>query len=416
MNYQIFDLDDTLVCGSEAVKQAVFFECIRRFNNPSLIAWMWDEEKQQSLYNAGSNTRKRLDTFPEWKTKDDFIKSYNDNKDRVFVELLSESSVSVFDDAWRNIRGTKRGIFTDSSRMQLEAVLGRCPDLRALFDSRDINTQDDVSKRKPDPEGIEKLLAQWRTSPEKVQYIDDGWSGIQAAVWARIWQIFLLERQWTERKPKNLEQAIWLRTGQIIKARTLDVLYQERTPFVMILRGRQYAGKWFVGNRLSIPFAMVNKDYVAEMHGMQRRNGTEYTPEVRERLYKLFTQSALTSIARYGHVCLDAPFTYQRDVDAMIVALRETHPQLRVLVTTVQASAHERKARITLWRQEEFPGVVSVGMQHLIPPDDAFEWEFDDTILPLDTWVSSITVKNWEGNWNFDTPILQAMKNLGIIS
>jgi beta-phosphoglucomutase-like phosphatase (HAD superfamily) len=42
--------------------------------------------------------------------------------------------------------------------MQLEAVLERCPELRALFDSGDIITQDDVSRRKPDPEGIEKLL------------------------------------------------------------------------------------------------------------------------------------------------------------------------------------------------------------------------------------------------------------------
>lgn len=153
----------------------------------------------------------------------------------------------------------------------------------------------------------------------------------------------------------------------------------------MILRGRQYAGKGFVGNRLSIPFAMVNKDYVAEQNYMQRKNGTEYTDEVRKQLYELFTTSALASIARYGHVCLDAPFTYQRDVDAMIEALRETHPQLRVLVTTVQASEHQRKARMKLGRQEEFPGVVSVGMQHLVPPDDAFESQFDDTIQPHDS-------------------------------
>lgn len=79
--------------------------------------------------------------------------------------------------------------------MQLEAVLGRCSELRTLFDSGDIITQDDVSKRKPDPEGIEKLLAQWGTSPEKVQYIDDGWSGTEAAVKAKIDQIFLLERR-----------------------------------------------------------------------------------------------------------------------------------------------------------------------------------------------------------------------------
>lgn len=91
---------------------------------------------------------------------------------------------------------------------------------------------------------------------------------------------------------------------------------------------------------------MVNKDYIAEMHGMQRRNGTEYTSEVRERLYELFTTSALASMARYGYVCLDAPFTYQKDVDVMILKLREVYPQLRVLVATVEASQEERQARM----------------------------------------------------------------------
>lgn len=93
---------------------------------------------------------------------------------------------------------------------------------------------------------------------------------------------------------------------------------------------------------------MVNKDYVAEQDGMQRRNGTEYTSAVRERLYELFTTSALASMTRYGYVCLDAPFTYQKDVDAMIVKLREVHPQLRVLVVTVEATQRERQARMTL--------------------------------------------------------------------
>lgn len=91
---------------------------------------------------------------------------------------------------------------------------------------------------------------------------------------------------------------------------------------------------------------MVNKDYIAEMNKMQRRNGTEYTTEVRERLYELFTTSALASMARYGYVCLDAPFTYQKDVDTMIAKLRETCPQLRVLVATVESSQEERQSRM----------------------------------------------------------------------
>jgi hypothetical protein len=82
------------------------------------------------------------------------------------------------------------------------------------------------------------------------------------------------------------------------------------------------------------------------MHGMQRRNGTTYEP-IRDQLYGLFTESALTSITRYGYVCLDAPFTYQKDVDMMIAKLRETYPQLRVLVATVESSQGEREFRMS---------------------------------------------------------------------
>lgn len=183
----------------------------------------------------------------EGKTKESFIQFYNENKETVFIEIIDQYPITVFDDVIRNLQTQERkGIFTDSSRGQIAAVLNRFPELTALFDRNNIITQDDVWKRKPDPEGLQKLLAQWDVSPEEVQYIDDGWGGIQAALRARIGQIFLLERKGTERTPKNIEHATWLRTGQIMKARTLDVLNQTRQPFVMILRGRQYAGKGFV--------------------------------------------------------------------------------------------------------------------------------------------------------------------------
>ena len=81
------------------------------------------------------------------------------------------------------------------------------------------------------------------------------------------------------------------------------------------------------------------------MHGMQRRNNTEYEP-IRDRLYELFTESTLASIERYGYVCLDAPFTSQKDVDKMIGKLRAKYPQLRVLVATVESSQEERQSRM----------------------------------------------------------------------
>ncbi len=102
--------------------------------------------------------------------------------------------------------------------------------------------------------------------------------------------------------------------------------------------------------RLREPFAVVNKDYVAEGHRLGYRFGTQYT-SVREKVYQLFTQTAREQIERYGFVCLDAPFTFQADIDTMIKELRRGHPDLPILVITVEAPQKDRKRRISQGRE-----------------------------------------------------------------
>lgn len=74
-----------------------------------------------------------------------FIDFYNKNKEKVFVEIIHKYPIIVFDDVIRNlIKLERRGIFTDSSRGQIAAVLNRFPELRELFPQDNIITQDDV--------------------------------------------------------------------------------------------------------------------------------------------------------------------------------------------------------------------------------------------------------------------------------
>lgn len=81
----------------------------------------------------------------EGKTKEAFIKFYNENKETVFVEIIDKYPITVFDDVIRNLQAQERkGIFTDSSRGQIAAVLNRFPELRELFHQNNIITQDDV--------------------------------------------------------------------------------------------------------------------------------------------------------------------------------------------------------------------------------------------------------------------------------
>lgn len=52
-------------------------------------------------------------------------------------------------------------------------------------------------------------------------------------------------------------------------------------------------------------------------------------------------------------------------------------------------------------------------MQHIVPPNDAFESEFDDTIEPHDNRVGSIILQNSRDKvQNFNEPIQHAMERL----
>lgn len=72
-------------------------------------------------------------------------------------------------------------------------------------------------------------------------------------------------------------------------------------------------------------------------------------------------------------MCLDAPFTFQDDVDKMIEELRAIYPDMPVLVTTVEAPEEDRRARA------ESPRNLR-GMMWQNPPHDVFHTKYADTI------------------------------------
>lgn len=377
MKSTVFDFDGTLVDGTEEAKMETLFRCIHTFGNKDLIAWLGDEQQRIAMYSSGSNTEQRLASFPAGRIKNDFLEYYRKEKENIFAEIVAASPRVAFYEEVPSILAQLShktlGIFTDSSTTQVKAVLERVKNIWKYFPNGHIITQNDVQKRKPDPEGLSMLLERMQITAQETDYIDDGWWGIEAAVRKEIHRIFLLERENETRWAKNDAQNLWLHTGRVIRTQTLDVLIQKRQPFVMIIRGKQYAGKWKVCSALKIPFAVINKDYVAESHKLWHKFHTPYNLEVRTQVYELFTKTAIERIRQYGYTCLDAPFTKQRDVEKMIEKLRSVYPNIPVLVVTVDAPQSDREERIQKSR-------ALVGFMQLVPPRDVFELDYDDEL------------------------------------
>ncbi len=413
-----FDFDGTLVDKTEEAKMAAFFQCVEEFGRQSdhdaLLEWLGDEQKRLQIYQSWDNTETRMMTFPTGKLKEAFLQYYKERRDDTHIEVVRNSPlIQLYPEVRRvleSLGDSQWAIFTDSSRKQVWAIMDKLPWLQEFFREKLIITQNDVTMRKPDPQGLHTIMKRFWCTGKDMIHIGDGWWDVEAAIRAKIQQIFLLEREWEIRTPKHDEHDLWLHTGEIMRARTLNILTQKRKPFVMILRGRQYVWKWFISSHLPVPVALINKDYVAEKYGMCRRNWVEYTSKIRTRLYKLFTKTALRRIKQYGYVCLDAPFTFQDDVDKMIEELRAIYPDMPVLVTTVEAPEEDRRARA------ESPRNLR-GMMWQNPPHDVFHTKYADTIdTKGDSNTIALNINNLNG-WNPEEilrPIREAIKKFSL--
>ncbi len=154
------------------------------------------------------------------------------------------------------------------------------------------------------------------------------------------------------------------------------------------------------------PCAVVNKDWIAEMHKFGHKFGTKYSKEVRDEAYRLFTQAALEQIKRYSFVCLDAPFTFQADIDKMIRELQREYPDLPILIVTVETPEKDRKKRIKKGRD-------LVWFMQARPPNDIFETNYDHKVSGGDN-SESIIIHNCNGQDSQEVlkPVYESVKRL----
>ena len=74
------------------------------------------------------------------------------------------------------------------------------------FLERLIVTQNDVTMRKPHPQGLLDIMKRFWCTNKDMIHIWDGWWDVEAAIRAKIGQIFLLEREWEIRKTKMMSR------------------------------------------------------------------------------------------------------------------------------------------------------------------------------------------------------------------
>jgi HAD superfamily hydrolase (TIGR01548 family) len=188
MNFQpeviIFDVDGVLVDvrGSfhSTVLETVRFFTGKRVTRAQLHVW-----KNRSGFND------------DWKLSTAWVKSLGaknefDEVKKKFVELYwgeNGKGGNVDYERWLLPRATLRrlakraelALFTGRIRMETDYTLGRCR-VREFF--RQIVTVEDVTKPKPDPEGLLKILA--GRDPAKALYLGDNVDDALAARAAKI--------------------------------------------------------------------------------------------------------------------------------------------------------------------------------------------------------------------------------------
>ena len=85
----------------------------------------------------------------------------------------------------------KIGMFTNSSRSEIKIIFHGREEILEYFEEN-IIAKDDVKHRKPDPEGIIKLMNKWGLSPQNVIIFGDYASDIQAGKGAGITTVGVL--------------------------------------------------------------------------------------------------------------------------------------------------------------------------------------------------------------------------------
>lgn len=107
-------------------------------------------------------------------------------KNRCYAESVHSGAIplrpgvaELIDEAWE--RGVRQGIVTTTSRVNVDALLGRHlgPDWAKRFDA--VVCGEDVARKKPDPEAYQRALAALRLPAVNTLAIEDSCAGAAAA-------------------------------------------------------------------------------------------------------------------------------------------------------------------------------------------------------------------------------------------
>ena len=414
----IFDVDGVVLGGSEAVKKIVFEEYIRIHGWELLNDfWFHNSISSDQLYNQGQTTRERLQPFIDIDRAnrqpivDAFIRSFEGAREGLYNSQC-RWKLSLYNDAVRLItsltsHGTQIGLFTDSLLSYTQAAFREFEFLRNHFDLTswmgNVITQNDVpDKRKPHPLGLQILMERLWVVPKYTTYVDDGLKGIQSAVSALVNRIFWLDRE--GKNPKEMDKALQLliNTGRVVRARTLDVLSQPKTPYLVILRGRQ--GSWKSTLLSCIWGPITSKDWLAEEKNWNWKTDSEYSN--RDALYQHFTDAAIRVLDAYGWACLDAPFTTEEDIAKMIENVRTIYPHIPVIVATVTAPRDHIQSRVLSRRD----GIL-IGYERE-PAWDEYDTRFIDvpSIENLPSGVQILQLNN--PNWTEFAEVLKPLHDI----
>ena len=195
----IFDLDGTLVHSN------INYEQIRNEIKGILAKILTPEEYKQvvsvprSILELLSIVQKHDTTQHELKRAWEIIEHY---------ETLGYENATIKQDVLPTLdklkkEGYKIAILTNNSRKLTEYALNK---FRLLPYVDAVITRDDITQRKPHPEGIYKLMKQFNAKPQTTLFIGDSWLDCEAALKAKINFAYLGHDKTSVTREKNYSE------------------------------------------------------------------------------------------------------------------------------------------------------------------------------------------------------------------
>lgn len=184
----IFDVDGT-IADTESLHRIAFNRAFEQAG----FAWEWDEPTYDALLaiegglpriRAWVETNRPRDAA--WLEQDGVLAALHAAKSRIYLRLIEDEAPPLRPGVARLIHearseGVKLGVCTTSSRVNFEALILNAMGFEALDWFGAIVTGEDVSRRKPDPEGYAAACRLLGVAPSEAVAIEDNPRGVAAA-------------------------------------------------------------------------------------------------------------------------------------------------------------------------------------------------------------------------------------------